>query len=218
MKNHTTPKHQTTPHTLFITCVTALAVVLTISLPPSYAGPVTPPAVPANLQVPAGNKVFLVGHAVGTQQYMCLFPGTNDPWAFFGPQATLFNDGGKQILTHFLSPNPSENGTPRATWQNSKDTSAVWALATPATTSTDPAFVAPGAIPWLRLEVVGDQDGPTGGDKLTATTFIQRLNTSGGAKPSTGCTMLTDIGKKKLVPYTSDYFFYTAEDVAGDNN
>lgn len=46
------------------------------------------------------------------------------------------------------------------------------------------ACVAPGAIPWLLLEVKGVQAGPSGGDKLTRTTFIQRLNTSGGIAPS----------------------------------
>ena len=76
--------------------------------------------------------------------------------------------------------------------------------------SSDPAFVAPGAIPWLLLQVVGAQDGPTGGDKLSETTFIQRLNTSGGIAPSTGCAMATDVGKRAFVPYTADYFFYKA--------
>jgi hypothetical protein len=56
--------------------------------------------------------------------------------------------------------------------------------------------------------VVGAQHGPTGGDKLAATTFIQRLNTAGGMAPSTGCTLSTDVGQKALVPYTADYFFY----------
>ena len=74
--------------------------------------------------------------------------------------------------------------------------------------SSDSRFVAPGAIPWLRLQVVEAQDGPTDGDKLTATTFIQRVNTSGGAAPSIGCTLSTDVGKKELVPYTADYVFY----------
>ena len=74
--------------------------------------------------------------------------------------------------------------------------------------SSNPGFVESGAIPWLLLQVVGAQDGPTGGDKLSETTFIQRLNTSGGVAPSTGCTLSTDVGKKKLVPYTADYFFY----------
>ena len=56
-----------------------------------------------------------------------------------------------------------------------------------ATSSTDPDFVKPGAIAWLLLTVVGAKDGPTGGDTLTETTFVQRLNTSGGVAPSTGC-------------------------------
>ena len=76
--------------------------------------------------------------------------------------------------------------------------------------SSDPAFVAPGAIPWFLLQVVGAQDGPTDGHKLTATTFIQRLNTSGGVAPSTGCTLPTDVGKKELVSYTADYVLYKA--------
>jgi len=74
--------------------------------------------------------------------------------------------------------------------------------------SSDPAFVAPGAIPWLLLDVVGAYDGPTGGHTLAAATSIQRLNTSGGVAPSTGCTSLTDVGKKAFEPYTADYFFY----------
>jgi hypothetical protein len=209
MKNCNAPQNQTTRYILLIACATALAVAFMVSLPqPTHADHVTPPPVPPNIQVPAGNKAFLEGHAVGTQDYICLPSGSGFAWTFFGPQATLFNDDDKQVITHFLSPNPFEGGTPRATWQHSQDTSTVWAFATPATTSTDPAFVAPGAIPWLRLEVVGAQDGPTGGHKLTATTFIQRLNTSGGVAPSTGCILSTDVGKKALVPYTADYFFY----------
>ena len=37
----------------------------------AYADKLTPPPVPDNIQVPAGNKLFLVGHAVGTQNYVC---------------------------------------------------------------------------------------------------------------------------------------------------
>src|SRR5262249_54909948 len=54
--------------------------------------------------------------------------------------------------------------------------------------STDPRFVALGVIPWLRPQVVGSQSGPTDGDRLTETTFIQRLNTAGGIAPATGCS------------------------------
>jgi hypothetical protein len=45
---------------------------------------------------------------------------------------------------------------------------------------------------------------------LTATTFIQRVNTSGGVAPSTGCAASTDVGKQAFVPYTTDYYFYRA--------
>ena len=223
MQNCHAPKIQTTPRILLIVCATALAVALTVAPPkPAHAVDVTPPPVPSNIQVPAGNKAFLEGHAVGTQNYICL-PCSNATtaaamcpdalgfaWILFGPQATLFDDDDEQVITHFLSPNSDESGTTRATWQHSRDTSTVWAFATPATTSTDPAFVASGAIPWLLLRVVGDQDGPNDGDKLSEATFIQRPNTGGGIAPSTGWASAADVGKRAFVPYTADYFFYKA--------
>jgi hypothetical protein len=151
-----------------------------------------------------------VGHAEGTQNYICLPSGTGFKFILFTPQATLFNDDEKQVTTHYFSPNlspipPEAPDTIRATWQHSRDSSTVWGQVTHA--STDSNFVAPNAIPWLLLKVVGAQDGPTGGHKLTETTFIQRLNTSGGVAP-TGCESLTDVGKQAFVPYTADYFFY----------
>lgn len=201
MKNCNAPENQTTRRILLVSCA-ALAVAITISLPQTaHADPV-----PDNIQVPAGNTAFLEGHAVGTQNYICLPSGTGFAWTFFGPQATLFDDDDEQVITHFLSPNPDERGTPRATWQHSQDTSTIWAL-TMASYST-PGFNARGDIPWLLLRVVGAQDGPTGGHTLTATTFIQRLNTSGGVAPSTGCTLSTDVGKRAFVPYKADYVFY----------
>ena len=210
MKNCNSPENQTTRRILPIACTTALTVAFTVSLPqPAHADRVTPPPVPAKIKVPAGNKAFLEGHGVGTQNYICLPSGTAGvKFTLFTPQATLFNDDDKQITTHFFSPNPDEDGTIRATWQHSRDTSAVWAKVAPDGASIDPAFVAPDAIPWLLLEVAGDKEGPTGGHKLTATTFIQRLNTSGGVAPSTGCDSFADVGKQAFVPYTADYFFY----------
>jgi hypothetical protein len=55
---------------------------------------------------------------------------------------------------------------------------------------------------------VKGEDGPTGGDTLTHTNFVQRLNTSGGVAPTTGCSAPTDVGHLAFVPYTADYFFY----------
>ena len=141
---------------------TALALVFSAAVPNAFD--VTPPPVPDNLQVPAGNRAFLITHAVGTQSYICLPAGNKVEWTFVGPQATLFDDQSEQVLTHFLSPNPDESGLPRPTWQHSRDTSAVWAQRV----DSAPAPIA-GAIPWLLLEIVGEEDGPTGGDKVTRT-------------------------------------------------
>jgi hypothetical protein len=222
MNNYNAPKNQTTRRVLSIACATALAVAFTVSLPqPARADHVTPPPVPTKIQVPEGNTAFLVGHANGTQNYICLpCPNPTTPaamcpdtsgfaWLLFTPEATLFKDNDKQVTTHFFSPNPFENGAIRATWQHSRDSSIVWGGgATAATHSSDPDFVAADAIAWLRLPKAGVQEGLTGGDTLTAVTFIQRLNTSGGVAPSDGCSQLTDVGKKAFVPYTADYFFY----------
>jgi hypothetical protein len=184
----------------------------------AHAKHVTPPPVPANLEVPEGNTAYLVGHAIGTQNYVCLPSGAGFAYVLFTPEATLFDDHDRQIITHYFSPNlnpdPGETaGTIRATWQDS-DTSTVWGKVNPGDSAshTDfPDFVAEGAIAWLKVTRVGAQDGPRGGDTLSDTTFIQRLNTSGGVAPS-DCTSSADVGKQAFVPYTADYFFYSADD------
>lgn len=195
-----------------------VAMAFTVPSPrPAYADTITPPPVLGNIQVPAGNKLFLVGHAVGTQNYICVPSGTGVKFALFTPQATLFDGDGEQLITHYFSPNPEEVNTDpkvlgdhaiRATWEDSKDSSIVWGKVNPGNSSTDSNFVEPGAIPWLLVTIVGHQDGPTDGDRLSGTTYIQRLNTHGGLAPSTGCTSLADLGNMTFVPYTTDYYFY----------
>jgi len=164
------------------------------------------PVVPDNLQVPAGNKAFLLGRATGTQNYICLPSASGFNWTLVGPQATLFSDDDSQVGTHFLSPNPDEGGLARATWQHSRDTSAVWARAI--ASSSDSDFVAAGAIPWLLLQVVGSADGPDDGDRLTRATYLHRVNTAGGLAPATGCAQATDVGARAFAPYLADYIFY----------
>jgi hypothetical protein len=148
-----------------------------------------------------------VGHAVGTQNYVCLPSSTGFTFTLFTPQATLFGNHDKQLATHYFSPSPFEAGKTRATWQ-ARDTSSVWGLVED--TSSDPHFVQPGAIAWLRLKIVGAKEGPSGGDTLMEATYVQRLNTTGGLAPSVGCGSAADVGKQAFVPYTADYFFYAA--------
>ena len=172
-----------------------------------------------------GNSEFLVGHAFGTQGYVCLPSGTGASWTVNNarPEATLFTTvlgAPVQIITHFLSPveNPNTIGPnpPRfgdATWQSSFDSSRVWAQKfsfVPAGTG-DATCPNAGAIDCLLLQTIGSDDGPTGGRLLSKTTFIQRLNTKGGSAPADGCSTSADVGKQTLVGYSADYHFFRAD-------
>ena len=75
--------------------------------------------------------------------------------------------------------------------------------------ATDAVVVTPGAIPWLKLTVVGSRNG-RGANHLTVTTFIHRVNTTGGLAPAAdSCDALQEVGRQAFVPYTADYIFYT---------
>jgi Protein of unknown function (DUF3455) len=181
---------------------------------------VTPPPTPITIAVPAGNSPYLVGHAFGSQGYTCL-PTTTGGTAWnptARPEATLFTDIFKeqfQIITHFQSINEDANATPpvplsgNATWQSSLDSSRVWMVKKAGIDAGSDQTSCPnsGSIQCLLLESVGNAKGPTGGNLLAKATFIQRLNTNGGAVPTTACVA----GQTQLVPYTADYFFFRAD-------
>jgi hypothetical protein len=184
------------------------------------AAQVTPPTTPTDIAVPAGNSPYLVGHAYGSQGYTCL--PTSDGGTAWNPtarpEATLFTDllGAQfQIITHFQSINekPKPGIVPplsgNATWQSSLDSSRVWAVKVKGIDAgSDPASCPnSGSIQCLLLQSVGNEKGPTGGNLLFKTTFIQRLNTAGGAVPTTACT----VGQTQLQGYTADYYFFRAD-------
>jgi uncharacterized protein DUF3455 len=184
------------------------AVVNTASSAPPEPEQIVPPAVPAGLEVPGSFKPFLKAHAVGTQNYICAPAATASgfDWLFIGPQATLFGADVEQTLTHFQSRNAQRGDAIQATWQSSRDSSAVWA--TRHSGSLDPLYVAPNAIEWLLLDVSGMQLGPTGGDKLARTAQIQRVNTVGGVKPPSAECTAASLNTRRLVSYEADYYFY----------
>jgi hypothetical protein len=140
----------------------------------------------------ADSKLFLAVHAAGVQKYTCQPNGT---WLFTDPEATLYatNDSEKAIGTHFLN-----FATGRPVWQF-KDGSSVEAARK--------ATVAGGAgnIAWLLLQTAVTSAG-SDGDRLTGTTWVQRLNTSGGVAPAGTCAP----GDTIAVPYTTDYLFWKA--------
>jgi predicted lipoprotein with Yx(FWY)xxD motif len=144
------------------------------------------PSVPSAIEVPDGNKVFLVGHAVGVQTYSC----NGMVWGFVAPRANLYDDNGRIIVTHFGGP----------TWQATDGSKAVGR--TEANITVDAT-----AIPWLRLAAASTAAG-TAGDLLVHTTYVQRIATTGGlAPPAAGCDA-TRAGTVTEVPYTADYYFW----------
>src|SRR6266481_4080539 len=75
---------------------------------------ITSPTTPALITPPAGNSAFLLGHAVGTQGYICLPKGAGFSWTAkpARPEATLFTTifgQDFQIIPHFLSPDTNPN-------------------------------------------------------------------------------------------------------------
>jgi hypothetical protein len=207
---------------LLLACLVLACAFSTMNL--ATAQTVTAPPTPSEITPPEGNSAFLVGHAIGTQGYTCLPASTGGTsWTVnpARPEATLFLTFlGQpiQVITHFTSVNANPNGVVlpvslggNATWQSSLDSSKVWAAVVgphSIVAGTDPGSCPnSGSIPCLLLQSIGNQSGPTGGKLLAKTTFVQRLNTKGGAAPTSACT----VGQTQLVPYTADYFFYRAD-------
>jgi hypothetical protein len=203
--------------------VSALAFALAVGVvPQALAQRIASPPTSTTIAAPEGATAFLLGRAkVGTQGYVCLPTATGASWTVNNsrPEATLFTTffgQDFQIITHFLSPNthpnkfaPSPLPFGNATWQSSFDTSKVWAQTLHSVVAgTEESCPNTGSIGCLLLQVIGAEEGPTGGKLLTRTSFIQRLNTKGGSAPATGCSVATDVGKQALVPYTADYYFF----------
>jgi len=210
MKNRSTGQHHITRRIRLIAC-SVLGTAFVIALPHvAHAQHLTPPSVPDRLNVPEGNELFLIGHAFGTQDYVCAASGTGVAFVLTTPEAVLFDNPARRIINHFFSANPFEGGTVRATWQSTRNSSAFWGkLDKAATFQTDPDFVAPDAIAWLLLSRAGVLEGSGNGDNLFQATFVQRINTVGGLAPSIGCNSPDDLRKAVFVPYEADYVFYT---------
>jgi hypothetical protein len=162
--------------------------------------------VPANLHVPDGSKHLFTAHADGTQNYVCLPNKTGGfGWTLYGPDAVLRGDKNDIIGMHFLTPDAP--GAAHPSWQG-LDGSRAQAIAT--ANSSEKPFVADGAVPWLLLKVSGTTPahGSAGKYSFASAGYVQRIHTSGGVAPATGCMAAGDVGAKALVPYQADYVFY----------
>jgi hypothetical protein len=161
--------------------VGALALLLGSSLTALAGTDNRAPEVPFQIAVEAGNKVQFHGFGVGFQVYT--WNGTD--WGRAVPDATLFV-GNAPLISHFAGP----------TWESPSGSRVQGAVVNAVIVDTN-------AIPWLLLSAVPDK---TQGPGIFAdTTFIQRVNTTGGKAPFENGTF---VGQVAEVPYTADYFFY----------
>jgi len=162
----------------------ALALLLGGGLSALAAGPGTDnraPEVPAEIAVTGPNKVHFHGFGVGVQIYT--WDGVS--WGRPTPRATLFDDDGNIVATHFAGPR----------WKSNSGSIVLGGVVQPTVT------VDTNAIPWVKL-VALTTEGP---GIFADTSFIQRVNTTGGNAPSANGLV---VGQVAEVPYTADYFFY----------
>ncbi len=154
------------------------------------------------IDVPAGNHLVRVVQGQGQQIYQCDATTTGGyAWTLLRPAAVLHNQGGSVFGFHTYTLNQA-SGQQDPTWI-ALDGS--WVQGVKEVTLASPN--GPANIPWLLLQAVASGSGT--GSTLTATTYVQRTDTVGGAAPSTTCAQ-ANAGAEQGVDYTADYSFYEA--------
>jgi hypothetical protein len=157
--------------------------------PAAGQAPASAGNLPAALQPPADAMPVLRAKGQGVQIYACT-KGSSDGaaiWKLKGPEAALYDDGGKPIGKHFAGP----------TWQANDGSTVVGEAIAHAD--------APGhtAIPWLLLKAKSHE----GNGAFADVTYIQRLETTGGLAPTAACDPKRDSAERR-VPYTATYVFF----------
>jgi hypothetical protein len=132
---------------------------------------------------------------VGAQIYTCTavagaagVGAPNYSWVFKAPDAKLYDSSGAQVGTHGAGPS----------WMSS-DGSVV-----NGTKIAELSSPSPDAISWLLLRA----SSTSGTGTFSDVTYVQRLDTTGGQAPVTGCDS-TSVGMDLRVGYTAEYYFYT---------
>ena len=175
---------------LLITGIAAVAAALPLASA-AMAGPAAP-TVPGEIAVTGDHKPYLIAHAEGVQIYACTAVADGHAWRLLAPRATLTAENGTALGSHYGGP----------TWE-ARDGSFVTAK------RDGGVSVDPTAVDWLRLKVDSRTAGPDG-DRLTATTYIQRIHTVGGVAPAAADCNADTVAQQREIPYTADYVFFKA--------
>ena len=158
--------------------------------PASAADRLPRPTVPGTIAAPAGQEVVLKAAAKGDQVYTCKEKdgarGVYE-WTLKAPDAMLFDETGKAIGKHYAGP----------TWEL-VDGSKVGGKVRAKVDSPDA-----GAIAWLLLETTSN----AGNGRLGAAKSVQRVDTSGGMAPASGCDA-AHVNSEARIAYAATYYFY----------
>jgi hypothetical protein len=149
-------------------------------------------SLPPSVQVPAGNRIAMETVGTGDITYECRAKAGaagQFEWVFVGPDAKLWDRGGKQVGKYYGPP---------ATWENNDGSKL---------TATQIA-VAPAGTGNIPLQLV-KANPAVGNGMMTGVTYIQRVATQGGVAPAAACAA-GNTGAKQIVKYKADYIFYRA--------
>ena len=158
-----------------------------LAVQPAFAsdGPELPPEC-GTIVPEAGNEVAHHLYAKGVQVYKWNFATMT--WDFVAPRADLFAEDSYhgEVGSHFSGPNWQSKGGSRV-----KAAPILGKTCTPDTS----------AIAWLLLKATETPDKGI----FKGVTFIQRVNTTGGLRPTVPGLFADEI---KEVEYTAEYYFY----------
>jgi hypothetical protein len=181
---------------LFSTQVFFMTVIGSFSLvtASTLATPTSPPPVPDSLKVPEGQTLLLKSMAQGSQIYACQPKQGADvakqyEWVLKAPNAKLFDERNQLQGKHYKGP----------TWEWNDGSKIVGQVKAKADAPD------PNAIPWLLLEAQAETSAKVG--TLKKVKWIQRVNTTGGKAPRSGCDRTTE-SREVRIQYSADYYFY----------
>ena len=158
----------------------------------SIQAQVAPPQVPDSLKPPPSEAVLLRALGKGKQIYACQANPADAmkfEWVLEKPEADLLDAQGKKIGSHYEGP----------TWQATDGSKVIGEVQQRAQSPRA------GAIPWLLLKAKTNQ----GTGVFARVTFVQRVDTVGGAAPADGCNS-GRAGKELVIEYQATYYFYAA--------
>jgi hypothetical protein len=141
----------------------------------------------SSIEPPKSARIVRQASANGVQIYACEVVGSAFLWVLKAPEASLFDETGRQVGKHFGGPS----------WQSSDGSLVTGELIAKAASPISDA------IPWLLLRAKSH----AGAGEFAPVSYIQRTETKGGLAPASGCDSGHQ-GAEARMRYSAIYTFY----------